>query len=190
MNLNVSVVNLILLRSPDVDQTDPRHGSGSLALTLDHQWETAPNSQIEQHGPQSHQQSLVAVTPLQAHLLQSLPNDIVDPIRSTLKSPSTSCVVQAPYQHQEDALKISIPDRCSTNEVSRNNCLNGYIIWPQKMSPKSRKENLILSYLDVDKHSYKQPEIAGTDQHYYHGRPNSKMFFSLSVIFHFLMVFR
>ncbi|XP_057381265.1 neuronal PAS domain-containing protein 2-like [Daphnia carinata] len=161
-------------KSPDVDQSDPLGEPGSLALALDHQWETAPNSQsmiVQHNGPQSHQQSLVAVSPLQAHLLQSSPNDNTEPIRPTLKSPplSTSCAVRSPYQHQEDALKISIPDRCPTNELSRNNCLNGYIIWPQKMSPKNRKENLILSYLDVDKHAYKQPEIAGTDQHYFHG---------------------
>lgn len=105
----------------------------------------------------------------QAHSLQSSPSDNVDFIRSTLNPPSSSSDVHAPYQHPEDVLKISIPEHSSPSESNRNNYLNGYIIWPQKMSPKNRKENLILSYLDSDKHLYKQSEIAGTEQHYFHG---------------------
>ena len=145
---------------------------GSLVVSVDHQWETAPNSHsivIQHNGSLSHEQPLTPVNSVQTHSLQSSPSDNVDSIRPILNPPSSSSVVQAPYQHPEDVLKISIPERCSSNESNRNNYLNGYIIWPQKMSPKNRKENLILSYLDSDKHLYKQSEIAGTDQHYFHG---------------------
>lgn len=160
-------------RSPEVDPVDCIGEPGSLVVSIDHQWESAPNSQsvvIQHNESLSHQQPLTPVNNVQAHSLQSSPSDNVDSIRSTLNPPSSCSVVQVPYQqHPEDVLKISIPERSSPNESNRNNYLNGYIIWPQKMSPKNRKENLILSYLDSDKHLYKQSEIAGTDQHYFPG---------------------
>ncbi|XP_046657851.1 neuronal PAS domain-containing protein 2-like [Daphnia pulicaria] len=160
-------------KSPEVDPVDCIGAPGSLVVSIDHQWESAPNSQsvvIQHNESLSHQQPLTPVNNVQAHSLQSSPSDNVDSIRSTLNPPSSCSVVQVPYQqHPEDVLKISIPERSSPNESNRNNYLNGYIIWPQKMSPKNRKENLILSYLDSDKHLYKQSEIAGTDQHYFPG---------------------
>ena len=160
-------------RSPEMDPVDSIRAPGSLVVSIDHQWESAPNSQSIgiQHNESliSHQQPLTPVNNVQSHSLQSSPSDNVDSIRPTLNPPSSCSVVQVPYQQPEDVLKISIPERSSPNESNRNNYLNGYIIWPQKMSPKNRKENLILSYLDSDKHLYKQSEITGTDQHYFHG---------------------
>ena len=153
-----------------MDSADCIRAPGSLVVSIDHQWETASNSQsisIQHNGSLSHEQPLTPVN--QAHSLQSSPSDNVDFIRSTLNPPSSTSDVHAPYQHPEDDLKISIPEHSSPSESNRNNYLNGYIIWPQKMSPKNRKDNLILSYLDSDKHLYKQSEIAGTEQHYFHG---------------------
>ena len=136
---------------------------GSLAVSIDRQqWnlgnQTVPHSQsiiIPHNGLHS-----LAVPTISALTLQSSTTSdsgVVEPLRPAAVSPG---------RQQETALQISTAENNSssfTGESNRNNCINGYIIWPRKMSPIAHKDNLLLNYLEnSEKHAFKQSDITAT----------------------------
>lgn len=165
-------------RSPEIDgiQANVIHAPDTVAVRVDHQqWETLPNNSqsmiIQHNGPISHQhKQLGPTTTITAHSIQSSQSDIVEPVQSSLNSPSASPIGQVSQQHQEDVVQQISPSGRISTELSRANSLNGYIFWPQRVvSSKTPTENLILSYLESDEQVYKQSDVTGADHHYYHG---------------------